>query len=113
MSEEAHVEPLNPGLHTIRDIFASVKNEYVIAKEDFVNLVKFKTDSTNSIKAPVNNNIEPTNNKTLKKRHFESYPTKENRLCSFIIRDEICPYSSSCQYSHDPIEYLSIKGIYY
>jgi tRNA-dihydrouridine synthase 3 len=46
---------------------------------------------------------------SLKKRHQETHPVKEDRLCSFIGRGEICPFEGSCQYSHDVFDYLSRK----
>lgn len=46
---------------------------------------------------------------TLSQRHQDTHPDKENRLCSFIGRGEICPFGEKCQYSHDIFEFLSRK----
>jgi tRNA-dihydrouridine synthase 3 len=66
---------------------------------------------------------------SLKKRHKETHPSKQDRLCSFIGRGraclnlfscfylsdcclhlgEICPYEGSCTYSHDVFDYLTRK----
>ena len=46
---------------------------------------------------------------TLKNRHQNSHPEKEDRMCSFIIRGEDCPYKGSCQYNHDIFGFLSKK----
>ena len=98
------MEPTN----VLKDIYASVKAEFIIPKD----VLKTKNDtSASSVHNPLSS--DPSSTKTLKKRHFESYPAKENRLCSFVIKEDTCPYGSSCQYSHDPFEYLSTKGIIY
>ena len=44
-----------------------------------------------------------------KKRPRESRPDAADRLCSFVARGDICPWGASCQYTHDPLEYLSRK----
>jgi tRNA-dihydrouridine synthase 3 len=46
---------------------------------------------------------------TLKQRHQETHPQKDDRLCSFIGRGDICPFEGKCQYNHDIFEYLSKK----
>jgi hypothetical protein len=46
---------------------------------------------------------------TLKQRHQVTHPSKENRLCSFVGRGDICPFETTCQYSHDVFDYLSRK----
>eukprot|EP00981_Chlorochromonas_danica_P006375 scaffold1365_cov163-Ochromonas_danica.AAC.65 len=46
---------------------------------------------------------------SLKKRHQKTHPEKEDRLCSFVLRGESCPYTDHCQYSHDIFAYLSKK----
>eukprot|EP01038_Epipyxis_sp_PR26KG_P004230 gene4230-6006_t len=52
-----------------------------------------------------NRNLE----KSLKKRHNESRPNKENRICSFISKGQECPFAPNCQYNHDPLSYLATK----
>ncbi len=46
---------------------------------------------------------------SLKKRHQETHPNKEDRLCSFVGRGDICPYEGKCQYSHNVFDYLLRK----
>lgn len=54
---------------------------------------------------------KPKEKVTLKKRHQSTHPDKEDRLCSFVVRGEICPYSGECQYSHDVFAFLSKKPV--
>lgn len=43
------------------------------------------------------------------KRNRGNFPSKEERLCSFISRGLTCSFEDNCQYSHDPVAYLSSK----
>ena len=43
------------------------------------------------------------------KRCRGNFPSKKERLCSFISRGLTCSFEGKCQYSHDPIAYLSSK----
>lgn len=44
-----------------------------------------------------------------KKRPRDTRPPPENRLCLTILRGQECSFGSTCQYSHDPIDFLSKK----
>lgn len=112
------------------ELFVAVKPEYLkaraikkpVAKDEVHQVKEIGTTSTEQTELA---NSEPDNRKrkaddnattqgqgqgkmTLKKRHQKTHPDKSKRLCSFILRNEPCPFEK-CQYSHDLTEYLNNK----
>lgn len=43
-----------------------------------------------------------------KKRHQETHPDKDDRLCTFVAKGEPCPFGE-CKYNHNVKEFLSKK----
>ena len=112
------------------DIYVAVKADYVIVRErktktdpapapapapEASTVSDSAEDTTTSVgeKRSADDSEKNSSNKaqkiSLKKRHQETHPSKDDRLCSFVGRGEICPYEGTCQYSHDVFSFLSKK----
>lgn len=86
------------------------ENQEVATKDEASNNDEVKPDAAEEVKAGEKRKAEEKGPKlSLKKRHQETHPNKEDRICSFVGRGEICPFSATCQYSHDVFGYLSRK----
>lgn len=69
---------------------------------------KRKLNDTDKIETKIDQNKKIP----LKKRHITSHPSKEDRLCLFVLNgDTTCPYGDKCSYSHDLKVYLTNKPI--
>lgn len=102
--------------------YVQVKSEYLIRTERKERVVNTVVQSEPRDE-PKDKEVLPENHKrrsdnytqngkahiSSKKRHQETFPDKEERLCMSAKVGEPCPYKDQCKYNHDVIDYLSRK----